>query len=110
MAATLNQLATRVLQKLSVLAANESPSPADRLKAIEKLKAAQYAIDAVGLLRWTSADIPTFAEEPLVLIAAALAASDFERPVDPSWMSMGMAMVAAGVNLRTTSTVSVDYF
>ncbi len=110
MATSLNRLATRVLQKLGILAANEPPSAADRVKAVEKLRAAQYAIGTEGLLRWSSHDIPGYAEEPLVLIAASLAASEFDRPADPSWASQGMVMIARGVNLSTTSTIHSDYF
>ena len=110
MAATMEQLATRTLQKLGVLAANEDPSAADKAKAIEKLRSAFAALDVDGLLRWTEADIPRYAEEPLVMMAAYFAASDFERGADPSWPTQAITLIARGVNLRTTSTVSTEYF
>lgn len=92
-----------------MLAANAAASPADEAKAIEKLRAASAAIEAEGLLRWTENDIPRYAEEPLVMMAAAMAAADFDRPADPAWAG-AMRMIVRGVNLRTTSTVRAEYF
>lgn len=93
-----------------MLAAQEAPSPADEQKAIEKLKAAMAELEAEHLLRFTTHDIPVYAEEPLCLIAASLAGSDFERAIDPSWASQGMTMIARAVHNGTVSTVSTCYF
>src|ERR1044071_7513621 len=110
MAATLQQLAARTLQKLGVVAAQEAPSSADEQKAIEKLEAAMGDLDDEGLLRFTRHDIPRYAEEPLCMLAAALAASDFERPVDPSWGAAGMVMIARALRKNTNGTAPVAYF
>lgn len=110
MAANLNQLAKRTLQKLQVLAANENAAPEDLEKAIEKVKAAQYLLEAEGLVRWTLNDVANYAEEPLVMIAAYLGASDFDQKADPAWMSQAVTMVQRATHLGSTSTVRTEYF
>ena len=76
--ATFNDLAIRTLQKLQVLGQDETASPADLAKAVEKVTAAHALLKAKRVLRWTQADIPDYAEEAYVLIAAFLGAADFQ--------------------------------
>ena len=108
--ATMNELATRMLQKLGVIEASEEPAAADLQKAVEKIRAAQYALEAEGLVRWTLADVPNYAQEPLVMMAAFLGADDFKQERDPSWMAQGLTMVQRGVNNSRVSTVHTEYF
>ena len=44
------------------------------------------------------------------MMAAYFAASDFDRAADPAWPTQAITLIARGVNLRTTSTVSTEYF
>lgn len=96
--ATVTQLATRVLGKLKILDPTESPNAADLAKAEEKIKAAHALVKGEGLLRWTLADIPDYAEEPYVLIAAWFAADDFNSPKDPEWVALGVRLIQRGVH------------
>jgi hypothetical protein len=108
--ATLNQLGTRVLHKLQVLAANQAADPADLAKVVEKLRAAHYAFRVQELAAWTLADIPDFAEEPYVGMAAFLAASDFAAQADPSWAMLATTELQRAANLPAASVTPAEYF
>lgn len=108
--ATLNELGTRVLQKLRVLAANEAPASADLLKAVEKIKAAHYAFGVQQLVRWTLNDIPPAAEEPYVMMGAYLAANDFESQADPVWPVMSTTELQRMANLPALAVTPAEYF
>lgn len=108
--ATLNQLGTRVLQLLQVVAANEAPDPADLAKAVEKLKAAHYAFGVQDLAPWTLRDIPTFAEEPYVMMAAFRAATDFEAEQKPEWPVLATTELQRAANLPACGTTPAVYF
>lgn len=97
--ATQAQLATRILHKLRILDPLETESSEDGALALEKLKAAHYTLKAQGLVRWTLADIPDFAEEAYVLIGAYLAADVFSQVKDPEWMVMGVRIVQSGIHV-----------
>ncbi len=108
--ATLTELAPRVLHKLKVLAANEAPSGADQQKAIEKLKAAHYGFQTQRLVQWTLNDIPGFAEEPYVQMAAFLAADDFEAPGNPAWLAYATMELQRAVNLPAIDDTPAVYY
>lgn len=108
--ATLNQLGTRVLQKLKVVAANEAPDAADLQKAVEKVKAAHYAFGVQELVQWTLNDIPPYAEEPYVMMGAFLAADDFETEGSQSWPMLATTELQRAVNLPAACVTPAVYF
>lgn len=85
--ATLADLRVRVLQRLAVISAVETPSAEDAVKAEEKVTDAHTMLAALGHTRWTIADWPPYAVPALVECAAALAAPEFGLggPTAPSW-------------------------
>jgi hypothetical protein len=108
--ATQQELATRILRRLKVLDPLETASPEDLALASEKLRAAHYLLSAEGLLRWTLADIPPFAEEAYVLIGSALAADDFSVARDPEWISVGVRMIQRGVHIPVSDETLAEDF
>jgi hypothetical protein len=59
--------------------------PAGQALAEQKIRVVQYSLEARGRARWTLMDVPVWAEEPLVLMAAALLAPECGVKADPSW-------------------------
>lgn len=108
--ATFNDLAIRTLQKLQVLGQDETASAADLAKAVEKVTAAHALLKAKRVLRWTQADIPDYAEEAYVLIAAFLGAADFQVERDPMGLQMGLNMIYEGINSPAVGITPVEYF
>lgn len=108
--ATFNDLAIRTLQKLQVLGQDETASPADLAKAVEKVTAVHALLKAKGVLRWTKTDIPDYAEEPYVLIAAFFGAPDFQVERDPMGLQMGLNMIYEAVNLPAIGVTYAEYF
>jgi hypothetical protein len=54
--------------------------------AQQKIMAVQYSLEARGLTRWGGVyDIPTWAEEIMVLLAAVLMAPECDVKADPNW-------------------------
>lgn len=97
--ASLDDLGTRVLRKLKVLGANETPSPEDLALANEKLRTAHYALEVERIVRWTLNDIPPQVENAYVLLGAYEAADDFTVPKEPTWFLQGMRQVQAWVHI-----------
>lgn len=108
--ATVTELARRVLGKLKVLDAVETPAAADLAKAEEKVRAAHALLKAEGLLRWTLADIPDYAEEPYVLLGAFLAADDFATLKEPDWLVIGMRQIQRGVHVAIVDDSTAENF
>lgn len=103
-------LSVRVLEKLGVRGVGDADDASDNQKALQKLRAAQYLLESEDLLRWTEHDIPRYAEEPLVMIAAYLAAEDFGQNPKADWLMLGKSLIARGVGLNLTHIVTTDYF
>lgn len=57
--------------------------------AAEKVRAAHRSLEAKGLTRWTLADLPGFAEEPLVMVAAEMLAPEVGQPALPGMAAAG---------------------
>lgn len=93
-----------------MLAANESPSAADLVKAIEKVKAAHYSFGVQRIAQWTLNDIPPYAEEPYVAMAAYLMAPDFSADADPNWVAFATVELQRATNLPSNATVQTEYF
>lgn len=108
--ATIQSLQRRVLVKLQVIGAADTPEADDAALALQKLRAAHASLKKDRLVQWTEQDIPDYAEEPYVQIAAFLAGPEFEKPVDPSWYLWGRAEIESGVQRYQTSTVRAEYF
>lgn len=56
--------------------------------AVQKVQTVHYGLEARGHTRWSIYDIPTYAEEDYVLLAAGLLAPEFQMKADPAWASM----------------------
>lgn len=108
--AAIRDLAPRVLRKLMVLAAGETASAEDYELAVEKLKAVHSYLEIEGLVRWTMQDIPMFAEEPYVSMAAFLSANEFERSPDPGMWEIGLRQIQSGIALKSSGTTYTEYF
>lgn len=98
----LDDLATRVLEKITVLAAGETASAADLKKAREKLAAVHAALDAENLLRWTKNDLPVWAQEPYVMMAGTLAAPEFGLAATADMWNLGLRMIQSGVSTSSS--------
>lgn len=96
----LPDLANRVLIKATVLAPGESADAADLLLGRQKLVAVHEALRAADLLRWSEKNIPLFAQEPYVMMAAFLAAPEFSKAPDGSSWLFGLAQIEAGIQTR----------
>lgn len=79
--------------------------------AAEKVRAANRLLEAKGLTRWTLADLPAYAEEPLVMIAAEMLAPDVGQPPMPGLAASAEAMIRKMIALPSSrSTVAAVYF
>lgn len=59
--------------------------PAGQALAEQKIKAVHYSLEARGRARWSLYDVPSWAEEPIVLMAAVLLAPECGVKADPNW-------------------------
>jgi len=103
-------LAPRVLMKLGVLGADEAASSADFILAVTKLRAVHAWLKSHRLLQWVMTDIPDFAEEPYVVMAAYLSTDEFGKPPRQDWWQAGLEAIEAAVNLRNTGSTEAEYF
>jgi hypothetical protein len=108
--ATKRDLGPRVLRKLTVLAAGETADADDIELVNEKLDAVHASLRTRGLLRWTLNDVPDYAQESYVLMAAFLAAPEFQRPPDATMWSAGMREIEAAVALTDVGVTRAEYF
>lgn len=65
--------------------------PAGQALAEQKVRAVHASLDARGRTRWTLWDVPDFAEEPYVFMAATLLAPEIGMKADPSWWAQAEA-------------------
>jgi hypothetical protein len=111
MAATLNDLAIRVLRKIKVLGVGQTAAPEDLQVAQEKIRAAHASIRKDDRVRWTINDLPEAAEEPYVLMASFLAAPEFEEAADQSWWLWGEREINALIQTpKSGEPVRAEYF
>jgi hypothetical protein len=108
--ATISGLALRVLKKLQILPPGQDADAEDLETAIEKLRTVHASLKKEGLTQWTINDIPDYAEEPYVLMAAFLAGPEYERPVDVGMWQFGISEIRSAIQLPATGTVCADYF
>lgn len=108
--ATLNDLAIRTLLKMQVLGQDETASPADLQRATGLVRGVHAFLRTEKLLRWTFADIPDYAEEPYVMMAAYNGAPDFQVERDPEGWARGLRMIQSAVNLPSAGRTQAEYF
>lgn len=109
--ASIRELAPRVLRKLTVLASGEHPEASDFELAMEKLRAVHSALRSRGLLRWTLDDVPDpNVQEAYVMMAAFLAAPEFQKPADAGLWATGMREIETAVALTGTGITPAEYF
>ncbi|MEX3972253.1 hypothetical protein [Paraburkholderia caribensis] len=110
-AATLTDLATRVLQKIGVLGVGQPAAPEDISVAKQKVTAVHASIRKDDRVRWTINDMPEAAEEPYVFMASFLAAPEFEVAANQSWWLWGEREITAIVKTpKSGEPVRTEYF
>ena len=85
---TPDYVATTALIELGVIASDETPSPADQSLMVDKVMSVHAALDAQGVVWWTSAAIPRAFAEEYVKLTAATAASSFGKQTDPQLVAL----------------------
>ncbi len=93
-----------------MLAPGEAAPAHDLDAAIEKLRAVHASLKKEELLQWTLLDIPDWAEEPYVTMAAFLLGPEFTKPVEIGMWQYGMAEIRSGVQIGNTGPVCAEYF
>jgi hypothetical protein len=95
-------------QRIKMLAMN---GPAGQALAAEKVTAVHQSLQARGKVRWTVYDIPTYASEPYVFMAATWLAPELDMKPDPAWWTSAEIDLARIVSLPSShEPVRVDYF
>jgi len=118
---TLQELKYRVLLKLGVVAAGDSPNPDDSATVLMRYRALHNVLTVRDLTNWNiSDDIPEEVEEPITMMTAAACARDF-GDVDPGIVLEGkfglpqpsaaerqLRQIMAATYIRTP--VNVEFF
>lgn len=111
MAATINDLATRVLQKLRVLSVGQTAYPEDMEIARQKIRAAHASFRKDERVRWTISSLPEAAEEPYVMLAAYLCAPEFRKQADQMWVTFAEREINAVIQTPTSGApIRTEYF
>lgn len=85
--------------------------PAGQALAEQKIRAVHYKLDSQGRTRWTLWDLPDFAEEPYVLMAATLLAPEVSMKADPAWdVQAQMDLIRANSIPTNHAPVRAPYF
>ena len=86
--------------------------PAGQALAEQKIRAVHYSLEARGRIRWTLyGDLPVYAEEPYVLMAATLLGPEVGVKADPNWMPMAEMDLMRIVSLPSNrEPVIASYF
>lgn len=111
MAATINDLAIRVLKKLKIWELGQAPDAEDLMTAEERLRAVHASIRKDDRVRWTLNSLPLAAEEPYVLMAAFLSGPEFDAPVEAVWWTFGEREINALIKTKSSGEPTrVEYF
>lgn len=79
--------------------------------AEQKIRAVHATMDARGKTRWSLYDLPDYAEEPYVLLAAVLLAPEVDVQANPAWQMQAEADLARIVSMPTAGRpVQACYF
>ena len=81
-------IATNALQELGVVAADETPSPADQALAEAKVRLEHASLVANANVAWNEATIPQSVAEEYTKLTAAMLASSFGKAADPAIVQM----------------------
>jgi hypothetical protein len=85
--------------------------PAGQALAEQKIRAVQWSLEARGRARWTMYDVPSWAEEPLVMMAASLLGPECGVKPDPNWQQMAEMDLMRIVSLPSNrGPVIASYF
>lgn len=85
--------------------------PAGQALAEQKVRAVQWSLEARGRARWTMFDVPRWAEESLVAMAATLLGPECGVKPDPAWMPMAEMELMRIVSLPSNrEPVTAVYF
>jgi hypothetical protein len=85
--------------------------PAGQALAEQKIRAVHASLDARGKTRWTLYDLPIYAEEPYVMMAAYMLAGEFQIKGDPSWWATAEVDLARIVSIPSDGgVVQACYF
>jgi len=106
-------IATRALVELGVIAADETPAPADQALALDKVAAVQASLASQALVWWPDTGIPSAVSEEYTKLAALFMATSFGKAADPAMVGMlegrvrRMALVLSSPDLATEAVQSV---
>jgi hypothetical protein len=89
-------IATAALVELGVIASDETPIASDQSLMVDKVASVHAALDAQGVVWWTSDAIPRAFMEEYVKLAAAFAGSSFGKAIDPAMVPLLEARVRKG--------------
>jgi hypothetical protein len=89
-------IATMALVELGVIAADETPIPADQALMVDKVASVHAALDAQGVVFWTGDAIPRAFTEEYVKLTAAFAGSSFGKAIDPAMVALLEGRVRKG--------------
>jgi hypothetical protein len=101
-------IATGALIELGVIAADETPAPADQALLVDKVASVHAAIDALGTVWWTGDAVPRAFAEEYTKLAAAYAASSFGKTVDPAVVLMLEGRVRKGAAVIASHDIAVE--
>ena len=108
-----DDLATRALTALAVIASDETPSATDQALALSKVQGVHDAMAAQGFVSWPISAVPQAVSEEYVLLAALHMATAFGKQGDPAQQPVlearvrKMAMLMSAVDVATNSVMSV---
>ena len=85
--------------------------PAGAKLAEQKVRSVHASLDARGMVRWSLYDLPDYAEEPYVLIAASWLAPEVDVKPDPTWEARAERDIRRYTTVRTQyEPVQASYF
>lgn len=90
---TSGQLATSVLLKLSIIAADETPSALDQAEALARVKATHDILAGTDSITWTVDAVPANVADFYIIMAAQLTAPQFGKPASMEAFNAAQAMV-----------------
>lgn len=95
-----------MLRKLARIGAAEPGEASDIELAEEKLRMVHGYLKTQDIVRWTLQDIPDYAEEPYVMMAAFYASPEFEMQADPTFWTFGLRQLQSAVVLPADHTAT----